>query len=296
MTQLRLTLAAALLVGFAELPVLAPALSSRARAQDASDWTTQAHTAARLIAGATATTRGASFVRAGIEIKLDPGWHTYWRDPGDTGVPPTFDFSGSHNVKSAKVLWPAPESFPDGAGGTSIGYVDHVILPVRVAPDTAAKHSVLHLKLNYAVCGDMCIPVEAHLQLALDGNGADDAAIEKAQSRVPRQVPLGAEIGAKSGASNDLAILGVHREPGQPHDRVVVDVAAPAQTPVQLFVEGPTPDWSLPQPKSTGGDGSVRHFSFDLDGLPPDAKAKGATLTFTAVSAAGAIEVPAHLD
>ena len=293
MTQLRLTLAAALLVGFAEMPVLALALSSSARAQDASGWTTQAHTAARLIAGATATTPGATFVRAGIEIKLDPGWHTYWRDPGDTGVPPTFDFSGSDNVKSAKVMWPAPESFPDGAGGTSIGYVDHVILPVRVTPTTAAKQSSLHLKLNYAVCGTLCVPAEANLQLALDGNGADDAAIEKAQSRVPRQVPLGP---AQTGASNGLAILGVHREPGQPHDRVVVDVAAPAQAPVQLFVEGPTPDWSLPQPQSDRRRGAVRHFSFDLDGLPPDAKAKGATLTFTAVSAADAIEVPAHLD
>ncbi|MGC1776613.1 MAG: hypothetical protein WBB34_01615, partial [Xanthobacteraceae bacterium] len=88
----------------------------------------------------------------------------------------------------------------------------------------------------------------------------------------------------------------VHREPGQPHDRVVVDLTAPAQTPVQLFVEGPTPDWSLPQPQSASGDGTTRHFSFDLDGLPPDAQAKGATLTFTAVSANDAIEVPARLD
>lgn len=296
MTRLRLTLAAALLVGFAGLPVLTSALSSIARAQDASDWMTQPHTAARLIAGAMAKTPTTTLVHAGIEIRLDPGWHTYWRDPGDTGVPPTFDFSGSDNVKSASVMWPAPESFPDGAGGTSIGYVDHVILPVQVVPRDAAKHSVLHLKLGYAVCGTLCIPVEANLQLTLDGNGTEDAAIEKAQSRVPRPAPLGPETGAMSGASHDLAILGVHREPAQPHDRVVVDVAAPAHIPVQLFVEGPTPDWSLPQPQSTGDQGSVRHFSFDLDGLPPDAKARGATLTFTAVSAADAIEVPAHLD
>jgi DsbC/DsbD-like thiol-disulfide interchange protein len=296
MTQFRLTLAAALLVGFAEIPVLTSAMFSIAHAQDASDWMTQPHTAARLIAGATAKTAAATFLRAGIEIRLDSGWHTYWRDPGDTGVPPTFDFSGSDNVKSAKVLWPAPKAFPDGAGGTSIGYVDHIILPVQVVPQDTAKHSVLHLKLGYAVCGTLCIPVEANLQIALGGGGAENAAIEKAQSRVPREVSLGPRSGTKSGAGHDLAILGVHREPGQPHDRVVVDVAAPAQIPVQLFVEGPTPDWSLPQPQSTGDQGPVRHFSFDLDGLPPDAKAKGATLTFTAVSAAGAIEVPAHLD
>ncbi|MFZ0609235.1 MAG: protein-disulfide reductase DsbD domain-containing protein [Xanthobacteraceae bacterium] len=292
MTQLRLTLAAALLVGFAAMPLAAVAMSSAARAQDASDWTTQLHTAARLIAGDAAKTSAAPIIRAGIEIKLDPGWHTYWRDPGDTGVPPTFDFSGSTNVKSTAVEWPAPESFPDGAGGTSIGYVDHVILPLRVTPQHPEKQSVLHLKLGYAVCGNLCIPVEANLQLALDGNGAENAAIRKAEIRVPRH----AAVGLNSRPANGLAITAVHLEPGQPHDRVVVDLTAPAQTPVQLFVEGPTPDWSLPQPQSAGGDGTTRHFSFDLDGLPPDAQAKGATLTFTAVSADDAIEVPARLD
>ena len=184
-------------------------------------------------------------LRAGVELKLDPGWHTYWRDPGDTGVPPTFDFSGSDNVKSATVQWPAPERFPDGAGGTSIGYVDHVILPVQVAPKDAAKQSLLHLKLGYAICGNLCIPAEAKLQLALNGNGAEDQAIAKAEIHVPRRVPLG----PNTGPSKSLAILAVHREPGKPHDRVVVDVAAPAGAPVDLFVEGPTPDWSLPQPE-----------------------------------------------
>lgn len=291
MTLLRVATAAAVLFGLADMPALWPVLTS-ARAQDASNWTTQAHTAARLIAGATAKTAAATFIRAGIEIKLDPGWHTYWRNPGDTGVPPTFDFAGSDNVKSAKVLWPAPETFPDGAGGTSIGYADRVILPLLVAPENPAKHAVLNLKLGYAVCGNMCVPVEANLRLALDGGGTEDAAIEKAQSRVPLQMPLGPPAGATDG----LAIVGVRREAGQPHDRVVVDVEAPAQTPLQLFVEGPTPDWSLPQPQPIGDDGRTRHFRFDLDGLPPDAQAKGATLTFTAVSATDAIEVPAHLD
>ena len=52
------------------------------------------------------------FVRAGVEIKLDPGWKTYWRDPGDSGMPPTLDFSGSDNVKAVTVLWPAPQAIP----------------------------------------------------------------------------------------------------------------------------------------------------------------------------------------
>jgi hypothetical protein len=66
--------------------------------------------------------------------------------------------------------------------------------------------------------------------------------------------------------------------------------------PVDLFVEGPTPDWSLPLPQQGAAHGAVRHFEFELDGLPPDAKAEGAALTLTAISGDDAIEVTAHLD
>jgi DsbC/DsbD-like thiol-disulfide interchange protein len=274
-----LTIAAITLIG---LPA--------ARAQDASEWNAEAHTAARLIAGSMTKTPEAAFVRAGVEIKLDPGWKTYWRDPGDSGLPPTFDFSGSENVKVVTVLWPAPKRFPDGAGGNSIGYLDHVILPLRVAPADTAKRSSLQLKLGYDICSTMCVPVEASLKLPLTGDGAEETALEKAEVRVPRRLALG------EGKDTGLAILAVHRERGGAHERVVVDVAAPIGAPVELFAEGPTPEWSLPLPEPTASNGSTRQFSFDLDGLPPDASAKGATLTFTAVSPDDAIEVPAHLD
>ena len=264
-----------------------------AGAQDASGWDAQAHAAARLIAGTKITTADATFVRAGIEIKLDPGWKTYWRDPGDSGMPPTLDFSGSDNVKAVAVLWPAPQRFPDGAGGNSIGYLDHVVLPLRVSPADAGKPSLLHLKLGYDVCGNMCVPAEADLKLPLGGNGAEESVLEKAEIRVPRHLALGP-------GNAGLAIVAVRREPGDGHDRVVVDVAARPGAPVDLFVEGPTPDWSLPLPQpvpaSSAGNGTTREFSFELDGLPPGAGTKGAALTFTAVSGDDAIEVPARLD
>jgi DsbC/DsbD-like thiol-disulfide interchange protein len=275
-----------------------------ASAQDASNWDGQAHSAARLIAGATSNAHDSVFLRAGIEIRLDPGWETYWRDPGDSGAPPSFDFSGSENVKSVNVLWPAPERFPDGAGGNSIGYRGHVILPLHVVPAESAKPTALRLKLEYDVCLNICIPVESNLVLNLSGNGAEDEAIERAEIRVPRPVPLGQQaapdrsgLGEKNTRhGGTLAILGVHRQPGDAHDRVLVDVAAPAGAAVDLFAEGPTPDWSLPLPQQGAADGMVRHFEFELEGLPPDAKAEGAALTLTAVSGDDAIEVTAHLD
>jgi DsbC/DsbD-like thiol-disulfide interchange protein len=261
-----------------------------AQAQDATTWQRDAHAEARLIAGTTFKTHNASFVRAGIEIHLDPGWKTYWRYPGDSGVPPTFDFAGSDNVKSATVLWPAPERFSDGGGGQSIGYLGEIILPVWVLRANAARASALNIKLNYATCGTLCVPASAKLNLALSGNGGDEGVLEKAEQRVPKRVALGPN-------GNALAILSAHRESRSAHDCVVVDVTAPAGAPIDLFAEGPTPDWALPLPEPTGqGTGATRRFTFDLDGLPAGAQPKGATLTLTAVSADDAIEVPVHLD
>jgi DsbC/DsbD-like thiol-disulfide interchange protein len=263
---------------------------SAAWAQDASDWAVDTHSAARLIAGASGTSDDATFVRAGLEIKLDRNWHTYWRDPGDSGVPPTLDFSGSDNVKAVTTLWPAPQRFPDGAGGNSIGYLDHVILPLHVAPQDASKPAVLKVKLSYDICNAMCVPVEANLNLPLTGKGTDETTLEQAEVRVPRVLALG------DGQSKGLAILAVHRIPGKEHERVLVDVAAPKGVPVDLFVEGPTPEWSLPLPEPKPNDMAPRQYVFDLDGLPPGAKPDGALLTFTAVSSDDAIEVKTHLD
>ena len=280
----RLTIMAVPLIG-TPLCVLG---ASAVHAQDVSAWDKENHAEARLIAGSLIKTSDTSFLHAGLEIRLDPGWKTYWRQPGDSGVPPTFDFDGSENVDSIKILWPAPERFPDGAGGNSIGYVGRVVLPLRIWPKDATKPSSVHLKLGYAICGNLCVPAEANLALGLTGDGAEEAAIEKADLRVPRQVALGAGQG--------LSIRAVHREPGGEHDRVTVELAAPKDAPVELFVEGPTSEWSLPLPEPSGTAGDVRHFTFDLDGMPPGAQARGVTLTFTAVSNDDAIEVPVHLD
>jgi DsbC/DsbD-like thiol-disulfide interchange protein len=263
-----------------------------ARAQNASAWETAPHGAARLIAGAMHKSADDVWLRAGIEIRLDPGWHTYWRYPGDSGVPPTFDFAGSENVKSATVLWPAPRPFADGAGGHSIGYFNRVLFPLRITASDTTKSSSLHVKLGYAICRNICLPAEANLELVLSGKeGADEPALVAAEARVPRRVPLGGDAA--------LAIRSVHREGGDGHERVVVDVAAPAGTPVDLLVEGPTPDWALPLPEPIipppGSASKRRLFTFDLDGLPSGARADGATLTFTAVSPGGAIEVAAPL-
>ncbi len=255
-----------------------------AHAADASPWADDSRSAIRLIAGANPD--GAANLRAGIEIKLQPGWKTYWRYPGDSGVPPRFDFSGSENLKIAKVLYPAPHLFTDDAG-QSLGYKDSVILPLQVSPQQPGKPVTLRLKLDYAVCEKLCIPAAGRAELTLGtGESANEAALTASEARVPKLVTA------------TQAGLSLRRANNAPKPLVVVDLAAPTGQPVELFVEGPTPEWALPIPSpAQGAPAGRRHFGFDLDGLPPGVDPKAPLeLTFTVIEGDRAIEVKTHLD
>src|SRR5215468_1338291 len=142
--------------------VFASSLPATSRAEDASPWQSEGHSAVRLLAGS----RSGAVLLGGIAFQLQPGWKTYWRTPGDSGVPPRFDFSKSDNVEAVTVLWPAPLMFDDGAGGHVLGYHDKVVLPLRIVAKSADKPVTLRADINYAVCEKLCIPVEAKAELA----------------------------------------------------------------------------------------------------------------------------------
>src|SRR5213083_611169 len=120
-------------LGLATLFVGAYALPLRA--EDSSPWQRDGHSAVRLLAGS----RSGTVLLGGIAFQLQPGWKTYWRTPGDSGVPPRFDFSKSENIEAVAVLWPAPTKFDDGAGGHSLGYHNTVVLPLRIVLKSADK-------------------------------------------------------------------------------------------------------------------------------------------------------------
>jgi DsbC/DsbD-like thiol-disulfide interchange protein len=239
-------------------------------AEDASPWQRDSHSAVRLLAGS----RSGAVLLGGIAIQLQPGWKTYWRTPGDSGVPPRFDFSKSENVEAVTVMWPAPMKFDDGAGGVSLGYKQQVVLPLRIVAKSADKPITLRAEINYAVCEKLCIPVEASAELPfVSVASTEDGALSAALDTVPKP--------ANVGDPNPLTIRDVKRD-GKAN--VLVDVTAPAGKEVNLFVEGPTPDWALPVPKLVeNSPPGVKRFSFELDGLPPGANPDGAALKLTLV-------------
>lgn len=120
---------------------------------------------------------------AGLQIDLAPGWKTYWRAPGDAGVPPQFDWTGSTNVAAARVHWPRPQVFASN-GLRTIGYADRVVLPIEFTPRTPGAPMDLHVRVELGVCEDICMPMELSLSARLPAEG-DGAAIRAALDARP---------------------------------------------------------------------------------------------------------------
>jgi DsbC/DsbD-like thiol-disulfide interchange protein len=263
---------------------------SKAEAADSSSWDGDARSAVRLVSGSYPGRDG--MLRAGVEIRLAAGWKTYWRYPGDSGVPPIFDFSKSENAKSVVILWPAPHRFNDDSGA-SIGYKGDVMFPVHVVAENPKRPVTLRLAIDYAVCEKLCIPARGQAVLDLASPSTKGLASSPNDSRLASAEALTPKS-ARVGEASPLAIVAVRRESRQPHPRIVVEVTAPAAAPLDLFAEGPSPDWALPLPEPVPGAPAGRHwFAFDLDGAPPGVDPTGAALHFTLVAGDSAVEVTA---
>lgn len=104
---------------------------------------------------------------AAIKLTLAPGWKTYWHTPGDTGIPPQFDWSKSSNLGGVSITWPAPKVFRD-KGVRTIGYANELILPITIAPRRSGKPVNLRADLDIGVCSDICVPKQLTLTATLD--------------------------------------------------------------------------------------------------------------------------------
>lgn len=244
-------------------------LAPPARAAE-SAWVPAPESQVRLIAGG----GGREPVVAGIEMRLAPGWKTYWRSPGDAGgVPPYFDWSASKNIAASQVLYPAPKRSTDKAGD-SIGYKEHVVFPVRITAAEAGGPMAIRLKLEYGICREICIPAEALLALDIPagGGGAVPAEIGAALARVP---------GESKSALPALRKAEARLSGDKP--RIVIEAEyAPGETHADLFVEAPDGVY-VPMARLAGQTGNVRRFEIDIaNGADPaDIKGKPLTVTLT---------------
>lgn len=96
---------------------------------------------------------------AALKFSLADGWKTYWRAPGDAGIPPRIDWRGSGNLDAVDIVWPTPEQTTT-SGMRTIGYSHDLVLPVRLTPRQADRAIALEARLEIGVCKDICVPVE----------------------------------------------------------------------------------------------------------------------------------------
>jgi DsbC/DsbD-like thiol-disulfide interchange protein len=262
----------------------------------ASPWVEVSNARVRMLAGPPLT-KAANSHLAGVEIALGDGWKTYWRMPGDAGVPPNFDWSRSTNVASLRVLYPAPSRMSEPAAET-VGYKHSVLFPVEVVAKDPSRPVALVLALEFGVCREICIPAEAKFTVTLPPSGTSSKpspAMLAALEKVPR--PAASRRADDPQVTRATAFL----EGGAPH-LVIVARFPQGDRGADLFVEAPdglyvpmakrlpdVGDGGEARLEADAGNGLVR-FEVDLARTGNAHELKGKTLKLTLVSAVGASE------
>lgn len=213
-------------------------------------------------------------IKGVLDIALKPGWKTYWRDPGDSGVPPQFDVTASTNIAAAVLSFPPPRRHDDGYGQWA-GYDHPISLPVTFTLTTPKNPAMIDADVFLGICETICIPVQTRLTLDPDSDpgNADDAALVKAGF---------AALPDPESAGFRATLL-----PGD-HETLVVEANAPGDpASVDFFVAGEQ-DYMFGAPARNDKDGKVT-FSVPILDRPTTTPTDGG-LHYTLTSSAGAVE------
>ena len=260
----------------AGVPAFAPAAGWAA----AGDWGRAEAVSARLVAAVAATGDGTT-VPLGLEIRLKPGWKTYWRFPGDAGLAPQLDWSGSGNLAGAALAWPAPVRFSQ-FGLETFGYEDEVVLPITARRTDRRQPLEARAAVDLLVCHDICVPAHFDLSLTVPLGPATPAAEAALIGRYVQRVP-------GDGTAAGLALVAVRATDsgGTPALEVEATAREPFHAP-DLFLESTPPQVFTAPVVSLDRDG--RHLLARLvPPPPPDAGASaapppvGAAVTVTLV-------------
>ncbi|CAN7198852.1 protein-disulfide reductase DsbD family protein [Pararhizobium sp. LjRoot255] len=225
-----------------------------------SDWAHSEGGAIRIVAG---RPQPDGTIPAILDIRLKPGWKTYWQAPGASGIPPQVSIDPKDGISFSGMRFPAPKSFGDGVGQYT-GYDKSVAFPLLLKSKKSGDLS-LRASVFLGICQDICIPVQAELSLSLTEGAADNpldkARIDDAVAALPAQPSETFKVKA---ASFDAA--------GKRLRLSLVMPGASAETPPELFLAGP-PGYSFGKPENI----SVANGTFTAD-VPVRVPAKGGTL------------------
>jgi len=262
------------------------AFSQSARAETAGAWQADGDLSARLVSAATGVGDLAK-LRAGLEIRLENGAKTYWRSPGDAGMPFQLDWAGSDNLKEAVLHWPTPHRY------SAFGFENHVydgsvLLPLSIIPEQPGKDIRLSLSLGALLCEEICSPATLHLSLAIPGGpaiaGDESPRIGDAFASLPRKEE-----------SEDLSIRKASFDENTHLLTVVAESAQPFSNP-DIFIETTEPvSFDAPQVRL---ENEGRRVLFTIRPRPSAIAPKtlvGIPLTFTLTGGAHALETTRNI-
>ena len=235
-------------------------------------WVAHPQVRSRLVAATNVAASGGE-VELGVELELEPGWHAYWRNSGDAGFAPAFDWSATRGARVGDVEWPAPSRFSTSGGVGTLGYAGEVIYPLSASVTT---EGTVHLvaRVRQAVCSAECVLLDDRLALELPvGSPRPDPATAARIESYARTVP-------DSLARWDGWSVTSRLE----ESTLVVEVRAPerqrADAADLFFDSHPT---LSPGPPRVEGDGDTLRFTVDLRprmaGPPPPPVSLNATFT-----------------
>ncbi|GJE02037.1 protein-disulfide reductase DsbD family protein [Methylobacterium isbiliense] len=190
----------------------------------------------------------------GVRVRLGSGWKTYWRSPGDSGLPPEFDWSMSTNLEQAEPLWPAPHRM-ELLGVETIGYKDEVVFPIKArVPDPNAPIQV-SLKLGLYACTTICVRDDHAMTGTIapgDSRSGEQAIIDTWRKRVP------------AASSNALSISSIRLKEASPPELEVIAKATEAFEAPDLFVESDPPVFGS-KPRVTISPGGTATLTVPLE-------------------------------
>lgn len=218
-------------------------------------------------------------LRGALEIRLEPGWKTYWMDPGDAGVPPQIDLGASRDVAGIRILYPPPKRFDDGYSHWA-GYDENVALALEFETG-AAPHIIAEVFLG--ICQTICIPVSA--SLAVDPGRQSDMADARIVERAFTRLPLP--------ANESFGLDRVHAD-GKDRLRVGTRLPRSVEGEPELFLGG-AEGWQFGVPVFESGESPGNVFTIPVLERPGNPQPASVSYTLVAGESAvtGVLVIPA---
>lgn len=217
---------------------------------------------------------GEPILKGALQVALKPGWKTYWRDPGSSGVPPQVDASSTPGISGVQIGFPPPRRFDD-AYGSWIGYNDSTTFALTFSLDGKTSPSQIDAGVFLGICHDICIPVQANFSVMLNTDMSEpgtDGIIEEAFAALPRAPQ--ADFGVSGVALNE--------------QNVVVNAVIPVSDGrAELFVEN-AGGWYFGKPEPVSSAGGIIRFSVPVI-EKPNGTQEPVSVPYTLVTSSGAV-------